>query len=323
MSNADREDQERHKARIDAITLQHLRFAVTASDAGSLRKAAHFLAVRHSILSRAIGQFEHLVGAALFERSSGGVRPTPAGRDVLRIARFILEQVDVLFETGRATAAGEAGHLAIGFCMSVLAGNLRATLLEFKRCYPEVEITTVERSHSHLLNALQNGTLDVVIASERLASTAMIRVLPLWSERILISLPANHELATREVIYSTDLRDQSVLLSPQDPGRELEELLISKLLLCESRPKIERHEVSRSVVKSLVSMGLGVTLALESDFGATTLPGLTYRELRDGTGSSRIGFSARWRTNNENPALANFLKLLSDNHTPPVGEGQR
>ena len=37
---------------------------------------------------------------------------------------------------------------------------------------------------------------------------------------------------------------------------------------------------------------------------------LTYRELRDGTGPSRVGFSAHWRSDNDNPALANFLKLF-------------
>ena len=38
--------------------------------------------------------------------------------------------------------------------------------------------------------------------------------------------------------------------------------------------------------------------------------GLTYRELRDGTGTCRVGFPAHWRSENDNPALANSLKLL-------------
>ncbi|HAP49558.1 MAG TPA: LysR family transcriptional regulator, partial [Afipia sp.] len=47
--------------------------------------------------------------------------------------------------------------------------------------------------------------------------------------------------------------------------------------------------------------------------------GLVYRELRDGTGPSRIGFSAVWRADNKNPALQNLLKLLAERyHLGPV-----
>ncbi|MFX9081460.1 LysR substrate-binding domain-containing protein, partial [Acinetobacter baumannii] len=65
----------------------------------------------------------------------------------------------------------------------------------------------------------------------------------LWSERILVVLPSDHLLAAREVIYWTDLRDQTVLLSHYDPGRELEDLLNAKLVSPGDRPRIERHDV--------------------------------------------------------------------------------
>lgn len=79
------------------------------------------------------------------------------------------------------------------------------------------------------------------------------------------------------------------MLSHYDPGRELEDLLNAKLIFPSDRPRIERHDVSPGVIKSLISMGLGISLVLESDAGAN-FSGLVYRELRDGTGPSRIGF---------------------------------
>src|SRR5882672_5011803 len=68
-------------SRILAIDLQHLRYAVTARDQGSLRRAAESLSVQQSTLSRCIRQLEHSIGMTIFERSSGGVRATDAGRD--------------------------------------------------------------------------------------------------------------------------------------------------------------------------------------------------------------------------------------------------
>lgn len=299
------------------IDLHHLRFAITAADCGSFREAAELLSVRHSLVSRAIRDLEHFIGVALFERSSTGVSPTLAGRDVLRTARMVLEQVDSLIVAGKLSRRGERGHLAIGFCTSMSAGNLRATVIDFKKRFPEVELTTAERSRSRLTTALRSGALDVLIATGEIHSLNN-RIAPLWSERILVSLQKDHPLAAREVVYWTDLRNETVLLSQYDPGRELEDLLISKLVSSEDRPKIERHDVSRGIIKSLVSMGLGISLVMESDTGAS-FAGLAYRELRDGTGSSRIGFSAHWRADNDNPALHSFLKLLAERYSGLAG----
>jgi DNA-binding transcriptional LysR family regulator len=87
------------QTQLSSIDLQHLRFAVAAADHGSFRQAAEAMAVRQSTLSRSIMHFEQLIGVSLFERSSGGVTPTFAGRNVLRLARTILEEFDALIAT--------------------------------------------------------------------------------------------------------------------------------------------------------------------------------------------------------------------------------
>lgn len=298
-----------------AIDLQHLRLAVAACEYGSFRRAAEALSIKHTAFSRAIGQLEYLVGTSLFERSTGGIKPTLAGRAVLRIARLILEQVDMLIDTGRSGGRGDTGHLVIGLFTSMSAGNLRATIGEFKKLLPGLELATMERSRFRLMTALRNGTVDVVVSPGRLPSKDT-RSLLLWSERILISVPQDHRLAAREIIYWTDLRNEKILLSEYDPGREFEDLLISKLVKPEDRPRIERHDVSRGIIKSLTSMGLGLSLVMESDIGAS-FAGLVYRELQDGAGRSRADFYAHWRDDNENPALKRFLDMLAERYPSP------
>ncbi len=117
--------------RSSAIDLQHLRYAVAAADHGSFRRAADILRVRQSTLSRCVRQLEELIGMAVFERSSGGVRTTPTGSEFLRTARSILEQVDTLMLSAHTTGRGESGRLAIGFYTSLSAANLRATLVDY------------------------------------------------------------------------------------------------------------------------------------------------------------------------------------------------
>jgi len=296
-----------------ALDLQHLRFAVTAADYGSFRRAADSLCVKQSTLSRSVKTFECLVGVNIFERSSGGIRPTRAGRGILRMARTILDEFESLVVNARANQIGAAGRLAIGFSTSLSVGNLRATLLDFKDRFPKVELATAEKSQSHLARMLRNGTLDIVIVTGEVTSLSDCRSWPLWSERILVTLASDHPLTARDILYWTDLRGETVLMNQSDPGPEIENLLHSKLVSVTDRPRIERHDVSRGAIKALVSMRMGLSLVLESDLGAA-LPSPVYRELRDGAGPTRIGLLAFWRAENENPTLSSFLKLLRERY---------
>jgi len=189
-------------------------------------------------------------------------------------------------------------------------------LQAFGQLFPDVKLDMVEKPRTGLMSALRGGTLDaVIVTGDSLRGDRY--TLPLWSERVLLALPEGHPLGGRETIYWTDLMGETILLSQCGQGRELEELLISKFGSSEDRPRIEHHEVNRSIIKSLVGVVAGVTLVLESDIGAK-ISGLVYREIRDGNGPSRIGYSACWREDTENSALANFLNLLRERYPSPV-----
>ena len=203
------------------------------------------------------------------------------------------------------TSRGEAGRLAIGFYTSLSVGNLRATLVDYQKRFSKVDVSMKESSRLRLVTALRNGVIDIAIVTGEMPLLDS-KGMPLWSERTLVALSEDHPPANRDIVYWTDLRGETVLLSQYDPGRELEDLLTSKLVSPEDRPKIKRHDVSRGIIKSLVSAGFGVSLVTESDISATS-SGPIYRELRDGAGPSRIGYSGHWREDNDNPALASFL----------------
>lgn len=296
------------------IELKQLKYAVAAAEYGSFRKAAEVLNVRQSTLSRSIRQLEQITSTTIFVRSSGGVLASASGRNVIQMARTVLEQVDFLDSPDRFDANIRRGKLCVGFCTSLSLGGLRASLLDFRASCPQFKLIAYERARPQLSITLQSGALDVVITTGQLKLDEY-RSLMLWSERVLIALPEDHPLALREAVYWTDLRHETLLMTKYDPYWEFEDLMTSKLLSATDRPTIERHDVSRSVLKSLVSMKLGLGLMLESDAGVR-VPSIVFKELRDGAGASTIGFSAFWREANDNPALASFVRLLKDRYQP-------
>lgn len=66
----------------------------------------------------------------MFERTSGGMRPTSAGRDFVNDVRRILNELEIVLDSAKAVGRGEAGYLTVGFYTSLSAGNLRASLVE-------------------------------------------------------------------------------------------------------------------------------------------------------------------------------------------------
>jgi DNA-binding transcriptional LysR family regulator len=172
----------------------------------------------------------------IFDRSNGGVQATPAGRDFLRMARSILDQMDTLVVSAYSTGRGEAGRLVIGFYTSLSAGNLRASLIEYAQRFPQITIGMIESSRIRLVTALQNGAIDLAIVTGGTPFHGN-KSMPLWSERVVITLPEGHRLATGETIYWTDLKGETLLLSQRDPGPEIQDLLVAKLASPGDRPK--------------------------------------------------------------------------------------
>lgn len=300
------------------IELKHFRYAEAAERYGSFRKAADSLYVKQSNLSRRVRHLEEQLGIALFERTNGGVRPTLAGRDFVNGARRVLNELQIVIDGAKAVGRGEAGYLAIGFYTSLSAGNLRATLMEFARRFPRIEIRTVEGSRARLFEGIQNSTIDIAIVTGEPASDCN-RSMVLWSERIIVALPEDHPLAANEVIYWTDLKHERFLLSERDPGPEIQDILVAKLCSPGDLPDVVRHDVSPENIKSLVGANRGVSLMCEACMGAS-YAGVVYREARDGNGSTRIGYRAYWRDGNEKAALRNFIRLLEERY-PPVANG--
>lgn len=299
-----------------AVDLVHLRYAVAAADHGSFRRAAEALLLQQTKLSRCIRQLEERIGIIVFERLSGGVRATHAGSDFLRMARSILEQMDTLMATAHTAGRGEAGRLAIGFYTSLSAGNLRATLIDFAQRFPLIEAGMIESSRTRLATALRNGAIDIAIVT---GDTPLFdsKIMSLWSERVVVVLPEGHQLVDGETLFWTDLKGETLLISRHDPGADIRELLLTKLASAGDRPKVVCHGANWGNIKSLVGAGFGVSLVMESDVGGSP-SGLIYRELRDGTGPSWVGYSAHWRTDNDNPALASFLKMLGERYPSPA-----
>jgi DNA-binding transcriptional LysR family regulator len=210
-----------------------------------------------------------------------------------------------------AASKGDTGRIDIGFYTSLSTGPLRDKILQFTSQHPGVEVNFIEESRRSLIALLDRGAIDIIFAlgEPNYPDYAYKR---LWSDRIMVALPKHHPLSTTEFIYWTDLKNECFLISPRDPGPEIQDILLSKLSSPGDRPQIKQIKANRGLILSLVESNRGITLNCESATGIL-LQGVVFREVRDGNGPTRVGYVAYWRNANANPALKQFLSLLSAN----------
>lgn len=292
-----------------------LRNVIAAAEHGSFRRAAAALGVTQSTLSRRIRRLEQDYGVTLFERFSGGVHVTAAGGEVVRMARRLLEQMDRMFYTVRSVGR-EGGDLTIGVCTSLSGSKLRAVLAGYVQAAPHIEISLVERSRARLLVGLRTGDIDIVIVVGEARDHAEVSML-LWSERIIAALPAGHRLTSNDMIYWTDLKGESFLLSRRDPGPDLRNMIVQKLAAPGEAPDIAIWDVSSESILAMLEGGRRISVHCES-YAGLAYPGVVYREVRDASGPSYIAFTACWQEANKNAALARFLDLLREHHPPAL-----
>src|SRR5487761_1268635 len=103
-----------------------------------------------------------------------------------------------------------------------------AMLLEHRLRFPDVEVRMVDGSHDQLLRALANSVVDIAMMTTSRHGWDD-RTLPLWSERIIIALHADHPLSMRHIIRWQELAGEALLIPQHGPGPELERLLITRL----------------------------------------------------------------------------------------------
>lgn len=243
----------------------------------------------------------------LFERTTGGTKLTPVGREFLDLARPLVDEADRLFLTFKTRRNGGRRPLRIGICSSLSAGNLRETLAELRRQIADADILLVDGAKVGLLGEVAAGAIDVAILTSG-GGKWNDRVLPLWGERVVVAVPEHHPLNNRPAIKWRELCDNRILLTRSGVDSELEQLLSVKAGGSDSL-RISYQDVSLDRLLSLVGAGYGVAPLLEGAVGFVC-PGVAHRELHGDCGQMRLQFAAYWKETNGSPMLQPFLDLL-------------
>lgn len=294
-----------------SVDFEDLRWAVTASEHHSLRRAAEALHILQPTLSRRLRGLEERLGTRLFERTTGGTWPTEDGRDFLDAARHIIAEMDAITVHFKDRSRGESGRLTMGVCASFSAGNLYTTLIDYRKRFPGVGLRVVDRARGPLLSDVAADRIDIAIVMGTRTDRSL-DVLPLWTERVVAALPESHPLSAHPVLRWEHLAGACMVVNRRDPGPEFQRLLAARIGP-DGLDHVMEHDVESACLLSLVGAGFGIALAAEGAVGMFH-PAVVFREIHEDGGPTRLTFAACWRHDNGNPALRPLLGMLRERY---------
>lgn len=199
--------------------LKHVETILALADCGSVSAAASFIGVTQSAISKALNRAEEDFTQRLFERTTKGVVPTPAGKAVIAHARMIQgHSVDVLNTVD--TFKNAPGSLRVGAGASFLDALLPKAIAKVVNRFPKTEIELRVLSFANLFSQLHEGSLDLLFVSEwpGIASQIDIDWTPMINDEVDIVARADHPLAQKAEVQLRDLQSYGwVLGGENDP----------------------------------------------------------------------------------------------------------
>ena len=288
------------------IPLVSLRLTLAVAHYLNFRHAAKALGVSQSSVSARVKALEEDLGIPLFERHARGVRLTEAGRYFIDEVAAGIDQLDQAVKTAGMLARGEQGSLRIGVYALVPGGFLDRLLERFRSQHGLIALHITEGTACETQMQVRDGRLDIAF----MASTHEIPDLHsrvLWSDRLMVALPAQHPLAQEPEIEWRHLAKETFLVRHNGTGPQVNDLIVLRSAGRWPVPPIRRFDVGRDSLVSMVARNLGIALTVEEN--AVHCSHVAFRPILDEP--KPVAFSAVWSPHNRSTALQNLLALAS------------
>jgi LysR family hydrogen peroxide-inducible transcriptional activator len=249
------------------LTLRDLEYLVASAEYLHFGRAAQSLAVSQPTLSEQIKKLETLLAVKLFERTNRRVQLTPEGTALVQRAKKVIIEAKLFIDESKTRLEPLSGEFHLGAIATVGPYYFPFVLGPLIKSFPKLDLVIHEGMTDKLLEDLDSGKLDAVIASNTFKDDRF-RVYPLYYERFLLAAPKNRlfKLKSGKVSIKEVDSKELILLSEGNCLKD-ETLNLCSMKRSDSTSKIQAS--SLETLRHLVAAGNGITmipeLAVNSD----------------------------------------------------------
>ncbi|VWX56532.1 conserved hypothetical protein [Burkholderiales bacterium 8X] len=239
------------------LDLATLRVVVAAAELGSISAASDRLQLAVAAASARVSALEESLGLRVFERSSRGVRLTPAGQLLVRRGRELLADSERLSVDLHDYAKGLQGHVRLVANTSAMLELLPAKLDAMTRAHPLIRIEVAEHGSLDIPLLLLEGRADVGIV-DMVHAPHGIALQDCFGDTLVLVVHADHRLAGAEPMPLQHALEEDFITLHD--GTALSSRLAISASLAQKPLKLRMQMRSFDAVCRMVAGGLGVAV---------------------------------------------------------------
>ena len=266
-------------------------------------------------LSVAVKKLEDELGVALFERSSGDVRATAIGAQVVAQAERTLAEASRVSEIAATGKDPLSGPLRLGVIYTIGPWLLPALVPRVKARAPLMPLFIAEGYTENLLDRLKACELDVLVLALPIDEPGIVAQ-PVYDEAFRTLVPVAHPWAKLKSLRPEQLLDEPLLML--GAGNCFRDQVLD---LCTRASQGESPQVlegsSLETIRHMVSSGVGVTVMPASSVDGIPAddPLLRVKRFTEPSPTRRVGLV--WRSSfPRHKAIDVMRQALLDCHLP-------
>ena len=291
------------------MTMEQIDFFLMTVRCDTFLEAAENLHIAQSTLSKQIQKLESELNLTLFDRTRRQAVLTPAGELFLQEAAELSLQYHQMLQKMHHFQETTRQPLRVGSLPFLTQYHLTSRIRAFTHAHLEIELTLEECEETELMDGLQSGHFDLVIARDSMISLQKYHFEPITEDRLCVMLPIDHPFAEKPALTIADLAAEPLIL--MHPYTSIYQLCMQLFEKAGVKPQILRTARLESTISS-VEIGEAFSLFAESNFELFRHPNVTAVPLLDAP-PLVIGAAYPLRTETmKKPALKSFSSFIQD-----------
>lgn len=178
-------------------------------------KAANELHITQPAVTKHIKEIELNLNIKLFERNGTKIKLTKAGEILLKYTEEIFSVYQNMeFEIGQLQEK-QKGTLRLGASTTIAQYVLPPILAEFRKRFPEIQLSLVIQNSEKIEELLSNHKIDVGLIEAKIKNRTF-HYFPFIKDEIVLVSRQNHPISSKISIKIDDLKDLSLVF--REPG---------------------------------------------------------------------------------------------------------
>jgi DNA-binding transcriptional LysR family regulator len=212
-------------------------------------------------ISSQIRLLEEEVGAKLLDRSGGKVSLTASGKLFLKFSEELLESRKAMLSGIAETERVPRGEIVVGANEGTCLHILPEVFAEFKKQYPDVNISIRRSDYAKILESVIDNSVDFGIVSLPVDDTRL-KVVLIHRDELVIIAPPQHPLAKKQSATVSEAAKFPLVVPKGGHTRDaLEDLFFERKL----KPRYIMELDSSELLKRFVAADAGVGFIARSN----------------------------------------------------------